>query len=143
MPSCTHIAFRVHDLEKTVRFYETILPATVVARRRGRDLMRSEIAFLEPAGQPGFALVAIQPTRVRWLLWLFHKLVPRQTRSYEHMGFACATREEVDERARLAREHGVRVLVPPTDVDEKVGYVFEVVDPDNNSVEWTHGQTWG
>jgi len=87
-------------------------------------------------------LVAIQPTRVRWLLWLFHKLVPRQTRSYEHMGFACASRAEVDERARLAREKGVRVLFPPTYVDERVGYIFEVIDPDNNSVEWTFGQSW-
>ena len=66
MPICNHIAFRVHDLEKTVRFYETILPGKVVARRHGKDLLRSEIAFIEPEGQPGFALVAIQPTRVRW-----------------------------------------------------------------------------
>lgn len=143
MPTCNHVAFRVHDLEKTVRFYETVLPAKVVARRHGEDLMRSEIAFLEPEGQPGFALVAIQPTRVRWLLWLLHKLVPRQTRSYEHMGFACGSREEVEERVRVAREHGARVLVPPTQVDDKVGFVGEVVDPDNNSVEWTFGQTWG
>ena len=34
----------------------------------------------------------------RWLLWLFHKLVPRQLRSYEHSGYACATKEEFDER---------------------------------------------
>lgn len=143
MPACDHIAFRVHDLEKTIRFYETVLPARVIARRHGDDFLRSEIAFLEPEGQPGFALVAIQPTRVRWLLWLFHKFVPRQTRSYEHMGFACTTREEVDERARVAREQRVRVLFPPTYVDEQVGYIFEVVDPDNNSVEWTFGQSFG
>jgi len=140
MPACDHIAFRVHDLEKTILFYERVLPARVIARRHGEDLMRSEIAFIEPEGQPGFALVAIQPTRVRWLLWLFHKLVPRQVRSYEHMGFACQSREEVDERARVVHEAGVRVLCPPTFVDEQVGYVFEAVDPDNNPVEWTHGQ---
>ena len=87
--------------------------------------------------------MAIQPTRVRWLLFLFHKLVPRQMRSYEHMGFACGSKEEVDERARVVGELGVPVLNPPTQVDEKTGYIFEVKDPDNNPVEWTFGQTFG
>ena len=82
MPSCDHIAFRVHDIEKTIRFYEMVLPGRVIARRHGRDFMRSEIAYIEPHGQPGFALVVIQPTRIRFLLWLFHMLVPRQVRSY-------------------------------------------------------------
>lgn len=143
MPRCDHLAFRVHDLEQTIRFYEQILPARVIARKRGQDFWRSEIAWLEPAGQPGFAIVAIQATRARWLLRLFHRLVPRQMRSFEHMGFACDRREEVDERARVAGAMGVKVLMPPTFVDEKTGYIFEVVDPDNNPVEWTHGQTFG
>lgn len=140
MPICDHIAFRVHDLEKTIAFYEELLPARVIARRHGKDLMRSEIAWIEPEGQEGFAIVAIQPTRVRWLMWLVHKLVPRQTRSYEHFGLACESREAVDERAKVAKKMGARVLFPPTYVDEQAGYLFEVVDPDNNSIEWTFGQ---
>jgi len=143
MPACDHIAFRVHDLERTIRFYETVLPGRVIGRRHGRDRWRTEMAWIEPEGQPGFALVAIQPTRVRWLLWLFHKLVPRALRSFEHVGFACATREEVDQRARIARQNGARVLFPPTYVDERVGTICEVVDPDGNPVEWTFGQSFG
>lgn len=140
MPICDHIAFRVHNLEKTIAFYEQLLPARVIARRHGQDWMRSEIAWLEPEGQPGFAIVAIQPTRVRWLLWLFHRLVPRQTRSYEHFGLRCESQAAVDERARVAETMGAKVLFPPTYVDEQAGYLFEVADPDNNSIEWTHGQ---
>ena len=143
MPACDHIAFRVHDLEKTIQFYEKILPGRVIARKEGSDFWRSRIAWLEPDGQPGFALVFIQATRVRWLLRLFHRLVPRQTRSYEHMGFRCTSKQEVDARARVAAEMGAPVMVPPTQVDEKVGYIFEVKDPDNNAVEWTFGQTFG
>ncbi|MBI4882391.1 MAG: VOC family protein [Planctomycetes bacterium] len=143
MPICTHVAFRVHDLEKTIRFYEQVLPGKVIARRHGRDFWRSEIAWIEPQGHQGFTLVAIQPTRVRWLLWLFHTFVPRQTRSYEHMGFACATKDEFFDRVRVAQRSGARVLVPPTWVDEQVGHVFEVVDPDRNSVEWTFDQRFG
>ena len=143
MPECNHIAFRVHDLDKTVAFYEELLPARVIARKAHQDSLRNEIAFIEPAGQEGFALVAIMPRRIRWLLKLFHMLVPRQTRSYEHMGFACSSQEEVDERARVAARMGVKVINPPQFVNEKVGYIFEVVDPDNNPVEWTFGQTFG
>ena len=143
MPACDHVAFRVHDLEKTVRFYEQILPGRVIARKEGTDFWRSRIAWIEPDGQPGFALVMIQATRARWLLRLLHRLVPRQSRSFEHLGFRCESREEVDARAEAASQMGVRVLFPPTFVDEKVGYIFEVVDPDNNPVEWTFGQTFG
>ncbi len=143
MPRCDHIAFRVHDLDKTIAFYERILPATVISRRLHRDLLRSEIAFIRPEGQEGFTLVAIMPRRVRWLLRLFHVLVPRQMRSFEHVGFACDSKETVDGRASLAREMGVKILNPPTQVSAEVGYVFEVADPDNNPVEWTHGQTFG
>ncbi len=64
-------------------------------------------------------------------------------RSFEHVGFACDSRETVDGRASLAREMGVKILNPPTQVSAEVGYVFEVADPDNNPVEWTHGQTFG
>lgn len=140
MPQCDHIAFRVADLERTIRFYEELLPGKVVARRKSRDFWRTEIAWIEPEGQPGFTLVFIQPGRVRWLLFLFHLLTPRQIRSYEHVGLACSSREEVDQRAAAALAYGAKLLHPPSFVDEQVGYVAETVDPDGNPVEWTYGQ---
>ncbi len=143
MPSLDHIAIRVHDLERSIRFYERALPGRVIARKSTLDRFRTEIAWIEPDGQPGFAIVLIQPTRVRWLLKLFHAVVPRAMRSFEHMGLACTRREEVDERARVALDLGARILFAPALVDEKVGYICEVVDPDGNPVEWTHGQTFG
>ncbi|MFG0317181.1 MAG: VOC family protein [Planctomycetota bacterium JB042] len=143
MPKCDHVAFRVADLERAIAFYERVLPGRTIARKQTNDRWRTAIAWVEPEGQPGFAFVLIQATRVRWLLRLFHAVVPRVMRGYEHAGLACASREEVDERARAAVEAGARLLFPPTFVDERTGYVAEAVDPDGNPIEWTHGQTFG
>jgi catechol 2,3-dioxygenase-like lactoylglutathione lyase family enzyme len=143
MPRCDHVAFRVHDLERSIAFYERMLPGRVIARRTGRDRWRTEVAWIEPEGQAGFAIVLIMPRRVRFLLKLFHALVPRAMRGYEHVGFACRSRAEIDEREQAARALGARILNPPTFVDEKVGTIFEIADPDDIALEWTHGQTFG
>jgi catechol 2,3-dioxygenase-like lactoylglutathione lyase family enzyme len=139
MPRCDHAAFRVADLDKTLAFYERLLPARLVSRRQCEDRWRSEIATLRPEGQEDFALVFIMPRRVRWILWLIHTLVPRQTRSSEHLGFACATREDLERRAALARELGARIENPLTKLESRHGWLFEALDPDGNAVEWTWG----
>ncbi|MBI5365364.1 MAG: VOC family protein [Planctomycetes bacterium] len=139
MPRCDHAVFRVADLERTVAFYERLLPATVVSRKQHADRWRTEIATLRPEGQEGFVLVFVMARRVRWILKLFHTLVPRQTRSSEHLGFACATKAELEERERLARELGARIENPLQKLRDKEGWILEVLDPDGNAVEWTHG----
>lgn len=143
MPACDHIAFRVHDLARSIAFYTRLLPGRLIGEKTGKDVWRSRIAWIEPEGQPGFALVLIQATRVRALLRVFHAVVPRAMRSFEHMGFQCASRTAVDERVAVARAMGAKVLFGPTLVDAHVGYLFEVQDPDGNAVEWTHGKTLG
>ncbi|MBL8804389.1 MAG: VOC family protein [Planctomycetes bacterium] len=140
MPRCDHVVFRVADLERSVPFYERLLPARLVSRVQRADRWRSEIATLEPLGQSDFRIVLIQPHRVSWLLRLFHALVPRQTRSHEHTGFACASREELGLRIELARELGAVVTNPPTQVEGRDAWVCEVLDPDRNALEWTFGR---
>jgi catechol 2,3-dioxygenase-like lactoylglutathione lyase family enzyme len=137
MPRCDHAVFRVADLDRTVEFYRRLLPAELVSRRQHQDRWRSEIATLRPQGQEGFVLVFIMARRVRWLLWLFHALVPRQMRSHEHLGFACASRAELEQRERLARELGAKVQNALTKVEGGDGWLLEVIDPDGNAIEWT------
>ena len=153
MPRCDHAAFRVADLDRSVAFYEHVLPARLVSRRQHADRWRTEIATLRALGrgggpdgpaQPGgredpFTLVLLMPHRVAWILRLFHALVPRQTRSHEHLGFACDTAEEIDQRLAAARAEGARIKNLPTTLDERGGRLLEVLDPDGNAVEWTHG----
>jgi catechol 2,3-dioxygenase-like lactoylglutathione lyase family enzyme len=141
MPRCDHAAFRVADLDRSVAFYQRVLPATLVSRRQSEDRWRTEVATLRPEGQDDFSLVLLMPRRVRWLLRAFHTLVPRQTRSSEHLGFACDSREELDERLAAARAHGVRTPSAPTRADGRDAWLLEVHDPDGNAVEWTFGLT--
>jgi len=139
MPRCDHAAFRVADLDRSVAFYERVLPARLVSRRQHEDRWRTEIATLRPEGQDDFTLVLLMPHRVAWLLRLFHAFVPRQTRSHEHLGFVCDSREEIDERLAAARSNGARIENLPTILDDRGGCLLEVLDPDGNAVEWTFG----
>jgi catechol 2,3-dioxygenase-like lactoylglutathione lyase family enzyme len=143
MPRCDHAVFRVADLERSVEFYTRLLPAELVSRRQGKDRWRSEVATLRPAGQQGFVVILIMARRVRWLLWLFHRLVPRQARSHEHLGFACDSLADLEQREQLARELGARIQEPVTRVEEKEGWLLEVIDPDGNAIEWTYGFSHG
>jgi len=143
MPRCDHAVFRVADLDRSVEFYLRLLPAELVSRRQGKDRWRSEVATLRPAGQQDFVIILIMARRVRWLLWLFHHLVSRQTRSSEHFGFACDSLAELEQRAQLARELGARIQEPVTRVEEKEGWLLEVIDPDGNAIEWTYGFSHG
>jgi len=139
MPRCDHIAFRVSDLERSIAFYERMAPARLVRREQHRDRWRSEIATLEPLGHSDFRIVLIEPRRVSWLLALLHAFVPRQARSHEHLGLACSSRAELDERVQAARELGAVVANPPTKLPGREAWVFEVLDPDRNALEWTFG----
>ena len=139
MPRCDHAAFRVADLDRSIEFYERVLPARLVSRRQHEDRWRTEIATLRPEGQEDFTLVLLMPRRVRWLLRLFHSLVPRQTRSHEHLGFACDSREELERRLDAAQSAGARIENPLTQLDDREAWLLEVLDPDGNAVEWIHG----
>jgi len=143
MPRCDHAAFRVADLDRSISFYERVLPARVTSRVQHADRWRTEIATLRPEGDDSFALVLLMPRRVRWLLRLFHTLVPRQTRSHEHLGFRVATRAELDERVAAASAAGARVENALTRLDGRDAWLFEVLDPDGNAVEWIHGDVHG
>ncbi len=139
MPRCDHIAFRVADLDRSIAFYEAVVPARLVSRTRHADRWRTEVAALRPAGQDDFTIVLLCPRRVRWLLRLFHAWVPRQTRSHEHVGFALESREELEERAAAARVAGARIVNPIQRMGEGDAWLLEVLDPDRNALEWVVG----
>ncbi len=143
MPHCDHVAFRVADISRSIAFYERMAPARLIRREQHADRWCSEIALLEPEGQAGFRIVLIEPRRVSWLLRLFHTAVPRQTRSHEHIGFACASLEELEQRAQVARALGAVVKHQLAKLPGRDAWVFEVLDPDRNALEWTFGPIHG
>lgn len=139
MPRCDHAAFRVADLDRSIAFYTRALPARLIDRKQHADRWRTEIATLAPEGCPDFRLVLLMPRRVRWLLRAFHALVPRQTRSSEHLGFACGSLDEVERAAREVQALGARVRNPLARMAAGDAWLFEALDPDGNAVEWFHG----
>ena len=139
MPHCDHAAFRVANLDRAIAFYTRALPAELLDRTQHEDRWRTEIATLRPAGQEDFRIVLLMPRRVRWLLALFHRLVPRQTRSSEHLGLRCESLTELEDCARAAQAAGGRVRNPLTQVKRPDTWLFEALDPDGNAVEWYCG----
>lgn len=61
---------------------------------------------------------------------------------YSHLGFALASRDEVDAIAEQGREDGILVWEPKQE-PFPVGYYCAVRDPDGNFVEFSYGQPLG
>jgi catechol 2,3-dioxygenase-like lactoylglutathione lyase family enzyme len=57
----------------------------------------------------------------------------------QHLGFAVASREEVEAAATAARADGI-LVIEPVYAGPVVGYFCIVRDPDGNQVEFSYGQ---
>jgi len=126
-PRITHLALGVQDLDRSIAFYRKHVNWQVV-HDRAEDGRR--VVWL--AGQeadPGFVLVLFE--------------VPGERRAgptnLQHLGFAVASRAEVDRAAAAARADGVLAL-EPIYAGPIVGYFCIVTDPDGNQVEFSYGQ---
>jgi len=126
-PRLTHVALGVGELERTIAFYAKYAKLQVVHDRHEHD---ARVVWLsERAEAPVFVIV------------LFEKALPSPppASSLQHLGFAVASRAEVDEVAAEARRDGVLAL-EPLYAGPVVGYFCIVQDPDGNQVEFSHGQ---
>jgi catechol 2,3-dioxygenase-like lactoylglutathione lyase family enzyme len=127
-PVLTHIALGVRDLERTIDFYRRHVGLHLVHDRTERGGARV-VWLSERPEQPTFVLVCFEVTEPR----------PPAPSTLQHLGFALASREEVDAVAAAARREGLLDL-EPADGGPVVGYFCLVRDPDGNAVEFSHGQ---
>ena len=116
----THIALQANDLEASIAFYAAYAAMEVVHRREG-------VVWLSDGTRP-FVIVLIDAPKVESTLG-----------PDSHLGVACASREEVDRLAALAREQG-RLINGPEDYGPPVGYWIFVRDPDGHTLELSYGQ---
>lgn len=126
----THLALHVANLDACVAFYETYCGMRVVHERPGKG---SRIVWMA------------EPGRERELIFVFLPGGPGHQRSetdYGHIGFALASRQEVDALAERARAEGC-LLWEPREESYPVGYYCGVLDPDGNAVEFSYGQPLG
>jgi catechol 2,3-dioxygenase-like lactoylglutathione lyase family enzyme len=124
-PALTHLALGVADLDRTVDFYRRHVGLHVVHERE--DAGVRVIWLSERAERPDFVLVLLPSTRADGSGTLMH------------LGFAVASRAEVDAAADAARAEGV-LAIEPVYAGPVVGYFCMLRDPDGNLVEFSHGQ---
>ena len=121
----THITITVSNIERSIDFYSAFCKLSVLRDRRTEG---GGTVWLGPKTLPGK-----NPT---FLLVIGEGEV---TSRMDHLGFQCATRDQVDQIAERGRQLGI-LEIEPTDVGGSVGYFTIIRDPDGHLVEFTHGQ---
>ena len=127
-PRFTHNAFPTPRLDACVAFYEDFAEMRVVKRRGG---VGERAYWIAPATADLPLFVLIERPHAG--------TVPRDDSGLRHLGFAVDSREDLD--ALHARF--VAAGYAPSDpryIDETVGHVFMVADPDGRTVEFSAGQ---
>lgn len=130
-PRWTHIALPTGDLARSIEFYTSLTPLVVVERFEDAD---GESAWLSNEGQveTPFVLVLVS----------FNKDKGGELgllKPFAHIGVEVPQRSDVDEYAEKARAMGC-LHWEPQYVNEQVGYVCALRDPDGNVIEISHDQ---
>jgi catechol 2,3-dioxygenase-like lactoylglutathione lyase family enzyme len=126
-PLLTHVALGVRDVERSISFYRRHVCLHVVHDRTDHGVRVVWLSEVER--DPRFVLVCIE-----------RATEPKSgDTSLMHLGFALASRDEVDAAAEAARAEGI-LVAPPVYAGPVVGYFCIVADPDGNQVEFSHGQ---
>lgn len=127
----THVAFVVRDLDKSIDFYHRYAGMDVVHRREPDVPEARKVAWLSDRTRP-FALVLVQADVV----------TDTPLGNFGHLGVACASIEEIDQKVDMARSEGV-LRKEPVQAGDPVGYFVFFADPDGNTLELSYGQRVG
>jgi len=127
----THVAFVVRDLDKSIDFYHRYAGMDVVHKRETDVPEARKVAWLSDRTRP-FALVLVQADVV----------TDTPLGNFGHLGVACASIEEIDQKVEMARSEGV-LRKEPVQAGDPVGYFVFFADPDGNTLELSYGQRVG
>ncbi|GIZ13953.1 VOC family protein [Pseudomonas sp. NCCP-436] len=129
-PTLTHVALHVPDLDACIAFYQRFCGMRIIHQRPGKG---ARIVWLaEPDRQQEFIFVLMPGGQPRNLA----------SDDYSHLGFALASREEVDRIAAMAYDEGC-LIWSARDEPYPVGYYCGLRDPAGNYVEFSYGQPLG
>lgn len=122
----THVALPVTNVTASLAFYEKYAGMKLV-HRRSDAIAGNTVVWLADGTRP-FVIVLIETPEVR------NPLLP-----IAHLGVGCASRAEVDRLVGEAKAEG-RPVVGPIDAPYPVGYFALLSDPDQHTLEISHGQ---
>jgi catechol 2,3-dioxygenase-like lactoylglutathione lyase family enzyme len=125
----THVALPVTNVDASVAFYAKYAGMKVVHRRTD-PAAGNTVVWLSDGTRP-FVIVLIEAREVR------SPLVP-----IAHLGVGCTSRADVDRLVGEAKAEG-RPTWGPIDAPYPVGYYALVSDPDEHTLELSHGQEVG
>ena len=125
----THVALPVTSIDASVAFYAKYAGMKVVHRRTDPGA-GSTVVWISDGTRP-FVIVLIETPEVR------NPLVP-----IAHLGVGCASRADVDRLVAEAKAEG-HTTYGPIDASYPVGYFALVSDPDQHTLELSHGQEIG
>ena len=126
----THLAMHVSDVDACIDFYTCYCEMRPV-HERVRDGRR--IVWLASAGREDDFVIVLLPGGT---------VTSQAANDYSHLGFAMASKREVDEIAARARNDGI-LLWEPVQEPPPVGYYCGVRDPEGKAVEFSYGQPLG
>lgn len=137
----THLALHVRSLQASVTFYERYTSLRLIDRHSDAASTGMEVVWLgdRPAGDEGGFVMVLQEGVPR---------TPPGAKSQQplgplsHLGFALASRQEVDAVAGEAKNAGL-LRFGPTFLNPYAGYLCIISDPDGHNVEFSHGQSLG
>ena len=127
----THLALQVRDVNKSVDFYQRYAGMQVIHQREPGIPEAQKVAWLSDLTRP-FALVLVQSDSTD----------DTPLGPFGHIGVACASREEIDEKMAIARTEGV-LRREAQQYGAPVGYWALFADPDGNTLELSYGQQIG
>jgi catechol 2,3-dioxygenase-like lactoylglutathione lyase family enzyme len=130
MACLTHIALHVKNIECCAQFYQHYAGLQLVRDRQVNDKHILWLAEPDKSSQFIFVLLPSGPGHQQSL------------DDFSHLGFALASKSDVDKIAEKAAKAGI-LLWPPKQEPFPVGYYCGVVDPDGNRVEFSYGQPLG
>jgi catechol 2,3-dioxygenase-like lactoylglutathione lyase family enzyme len=128
--TCTHVALHSRDIDASVAFYAHYAGLHEVHRRI--DGSMTVVWLGEADRHDPFVIVLLHGSHTD----------AEEPPPVAHLGYAVATREEVDRIAAEAEALGCAV-VGPVYAGPIVGYFCMLKDPDGNWVEFSYGQSLG
>ena len=127
----THLALQVRNVNKSVDFYQRYAGMQVIHQREPGIPEAQKVAWLSDLTRP-FAMVLVQSDSTD----------DTPLGPFGHIGVACASREEIDEKVAIARTEGV-LRREAQQYGAPVGYWAFFADPDGNTLELSYGQQIG